>query len=316
MAARKKQQSSHQGGIQAVEAPAASREAGSAPVDSAASAALAEAVASARQGLKPAKPVGERPLGEATAESAPAPRGSGARIAAQAALALAMVAAGWSAAYVGTLANQQAFGRMEAEIVRSQEILARLTGDLEALKGTVASFRDVEQTASVTKASDQARLAEKVERLAIAVQDPGKKFAAVESRLDRMEGQILANLASLAAKSPAPQAPAAPPPAPAAPAASAAPAAPAPAASEAALRDPAPAVKPAKSEREPGRNEPLDGWTLREVYDGAALIESQNRRLYEVMPGGFIPGLGRVEAIERRGRNWVVLTDKGTIATR
>ncbi len=313
MAARKKQQSSQQGGIQAVKAPAASREAGSAPVDSAASAALAEAVASARQGLKPAKPPeATRPvgnLGETAAESAPALRGSGARIAAQAALALAMVAAGWSAAYVGTLANQQAFGRMEAEIVRSQEILARLTGDLEALKGTVASFRDVEQTASVTKASDQARLAEKVERLAIAVQDPGKKFAAVESRLDRMEGQILANLASLAAKPPAP------PPAPAAPAAPAA-SAPAPAPSEAALRDPAPAVKPAKSEREPGRNEPLDGWTLREVYDGAALIESQNRRLYEVMPGGFIPGLGRVEAIERRGRNWVVLTDKGTIATR
>jgi glycine/D-amino acid oxidase-like deaminating enzyme len=52
---------------------------------------------------------------------------------------------------------------------------------------------------------------------------------------------------------------------------------------------------------------------LREVYDGAALIEG-NRRLYEVMPGGVIPGVGRVEAIERRGRSWVVLTDKGTIS--
>jgi hypothetical protein len=54
---------------------------------------------------------------------------------------------------------------------------------------------------------------------------------------------------------------------------------------------------------------------VREVYDGAALVESQNRRLYEVVPGGVVPGVGRVEAIERRGRNWVVLTDKGIIGT-
>jgi hypothetical protein len=52
---------------------------------------------------------------------------------------------------------------------------------------------------------------------------------------------------------------------------------------------------------------------VREVYDGVALVEGQNRRLYEAVPGGFVPGIGRVEAIERRGRSWVVLTDKGVI---
>ncbi len=54
---------------------------------------------------------------------------------------------------------------------------------------------------------------------------------------------------------------------------------------------------------------------LREVYNGAALVESRNRRLYEVMPGGILPGVGRVEAIQRRGTRWVVLTDKGFIGT-
>jgi hypothetical protein len=33
------------------------------------------------------------------------------------------------------------------------------------------------------------------------------------------------------------------------------------------------------------------------------------------MPGGILPGVGKVEAIERRGARWVVLTDKGFIGT-
>jgi hypothetical protein len=278
-------------------APASAADA--AKIDPAASAALAEAVKSARQDLPSARAAqGEIVPGAA---KSPSPRAFGSSLAAQALMGLALIGAGWGASYVGTLGNREAIARVEAETARSQEILARLNGDLEALKGAVASFRDVEQTASVSKASDQARLSEKVERLAVAVQDPGRKLSALETKLDRMESQIMAHLAGLAAKAAAP----APAPAPSpAPAAAPTPPAPSPAATEA--REPAPAAKSA-------RNEPLDGWVLREVYDGAALIEG-NRRLYEVMPGGVIPGVGRVEAIERRGRNWVVLTDKGTIS--
>jgi len=72
--------------------------------------------------------------------------------------------------------------------------------------------------------------------------------------------------------------------------------------------DPAPAAKPVSAE-------PVDGWVLREVYNGSALVESRSRGLYEVMPGNIIPGVGRVEAIERRGARWVVVTDKGFIGT-
>ena len=61
------------------------------------------------------------------------------------------------------------------------------------------------------------------------------------------------------------------------------------------------------------RDEVVSGWTLREVYDGAALIESRNRRLFEVVPGGFIPGVGRVSSIERRSGRWIVLTERGVI---
>jgi hypothetical protein len=54
---------------------------------------------------------------------------------------------------------------------------------------------------------------------------------------------------------------------------------------------------------------------LHEVYDGVALIESRNRRLFEVGPGAMVPGVGRVEGIEKRGKRWVVVTAKGIIGT-
>lgn len=258
-------------------------------IDSPASAALAEAVKSARESAKPALSAPEAK----TADAAPGRWSAPSRLAAQAAVALLLVGAGWSASYLGTLANRDAIEKLEAQTARSQEILARLGSDLDALKNTAAAFREIEHTSSTAAKSEQAKLADKVERLAIGLQEPGKKLASLEGRLDRMESQILTTLAALNTK---PAAPAAPPP-PAAPPVT-----------EAAAREEAPAPKPVKSE-------PVDGWVLREVYNGAALVESRNRRLYEVMPGGILPGVGKVEAIERRGTRWVVLTDKGFIGT-
>lgn len=56
----------------------------------------------------------------------------------------------------------------------------------------------------------------------------------------------------------------------------------------------------------------LNGWALRDVYNGIALIEGR-RGLAEVVPGQQIAGAGRVQAIRRQGRDWVVVTDRGII---
>lgn len=61
------------------------------------------------------------------------------------------------------------------------------------------------------------------------------------------------------------------------------------------------------------KTETLDGWALRDVYDGVAILEDRRRRLVEVGRGDAVPGVGRVEAIERRGRQWVVITRQGVI---
>ena len=264
---------------------------GAVRIDSSASAVLAEAIKSARESAKPALPVSETKAPDAAGRWS-----ASSRFAAQAAIALLLVSAGWSASYLGTLANRGAIERLEAETARSQEILARLSSDLASLKSTAAAFKEVEYTSSTAAKSEQTKLTDKVERLAISLQEPARKLSSLEGRLDKMESQIMTTLAALNTKPATPTAPAAP----AAP--------PAPPITEAAAREEAPAPKPVK-------NEPVDGWVLREVYKGAALVESRNRRLYEVMPGGILPGVGKVEAIERRGTRWVVLTDKGFIGT-
>ena len=63
----------------------------------------------------------------------------------------------------------------------------------------------------------------------------------------------------------------------------------------------------------PGKPPVLEQYALRDVFDGAAIIENRSRRLFQVMPGDTLPGAGRVEAIERQGRQWVVVTRQGFV---
>jgi len=59
----------------------------------------------------------------------------------------------------------------------------------------------------------------------------------------------------------------------------------------------------------------LPGWVVREVTNGAALIQGP-QRTYEVFAGDPVPGLGRVDAIRRQDGHWVVVTTKGLIVSR
>ncbi|MET0430123.1 MAG: hypothetical protein ABW026_16705 [Microvirga sp.] len=57
----------------------------------------------------------------------------------------------------------------------------------------------------------------------------------------------------------------------------------------------------------------IEGWAVRDVYDGAAILENRRRRIVEVGPGDTLPGVGRVDSVERRGREWVVVTRQGLV---
>ena len=74
---------------------------------------------------------------------------------------------------------------------------------------------------------------------------------------------------------------------------------------------PAPAATPPKPE--PGRLPKVEGWVLRDVGNGGALIEGR-QGMFEVYAGDPIPGLGRVDAIRKQDGKWVVVTTKGLIS--
>lgn len=79
----------------------------------------------------------------------------------------------------------------------------------------------------------------------------------------------------------------------------------------------APAATPvaAAPKTEVGRLPTIEGWRLRDVANGGALIEGRGG-LYEVYAGDPLPGLGRVDAIRRQDGRWVVVTPKGLIVAR
>src|SRR5262249_17537013 len=58
----------------------------------------------------------------------------------------------------------------------------------------------------------------------------------------------------------------------------------------------------------------IEGWTLREVVNGAAVIEGPNG-VWKVTPGQTLPGIGRVDSIVRWGNRLVVATSRGLIST-
>ena len=67
-----------------------------------------------------------------------------------------------------------------------------------------------------------------------------------------------------------------------------------------------------------GPNQPpksgLEGWVVRDVHRGTALIEGR-MGIIEVEQGDLVPGLGRVDAIRKQDGRWVVVTSRGLITS-
>jgi hypothetical protein len=58
----------------------------------------------------------------------------------------------------------------------------------------------------------------------------------------------------------------------------------------------------------------IEGWTLREVDNGTAVLEGPNG-IRKVARGDTVPGLGRVDSIFRWGNHLIVATSRGLIST-
>ncbi len=83
----------------------------------------------------------------------------------------------------------------------------------------------------------------------------------------------------------------------------------------ASIAPPAAAAPADQPKLEVARLPTVEGWMLRGVANGVALIEGR-RGIFEVYAGDMVPGAGRVDAIRRQDGRWVVVTSKGLIVGR
>jgi hypothetical protein len=58
----------------------------------------------------------------------------------------------------------------------------------------------------------------------------------------------------------------------------------------------------------------IEGWTLREVINGTAVLEGPHGT-WSATRGDSVPGVGRVDSIVRWGNRWIVATSRGLIST-
>ncbi|MFH6785097.1 MULTISPECIES: GPO family capsid scaffolding protein [Methylobacterium] len=216
---------------------------------------------------------------------------------------------------------QAEWSRLSGRVETGATEATRLATDLSLLRDRTIQAQDAADKGRAETGARLGQVSERLERLHRQEADLAAKVAAVAERLaamaerqehaDREQAARFSALTDKLDKRPAPVAAA---PAAALPVASA-PVAPAPVAVHKPVAATEPALTGSLPDKPADKAKPgtIEGWVLRDVYDGMAMIENRNRRLLEIGPGDTLPGAGRVEAIERRGRTWVVVTSKGLI---
>ena len=209
------------------------------------------------------------------------------------------------------------FGKRRLGALAAVVALAAVAGALGGAMATASlgHFGGDDTTASVANhalEASVARLDADIQALKVGADHASRlgmaQFNKTSERLDKVEKAQLEPAAKLARLSEAVERLHAAPPV-----AAAAVAAPAAAAKEAtgSISPPAAAAPKVEVARLPT----VEGWSLRDVANGGALIEGR-QGIFEVYAGDPVPGLGRIDAIRRQDGHWVVVTSKGLIVAR
>ncbi|RJF70573.1 hypothetical protein [Rhodopseudomonas palustris] len=208
-------------------------------------------------------------------------------------IAVAVVLAAFAGAAGGAFTNANLFHPGSSETATKAQTQARaLDEQVAKLQTEVAALKaSVDQAAKSTSAQI-GKATDRLEKIEKAQAEPAQKIARLTETVEKLR--------TAQADKPAP-----------------APAAPAPTQVASASQDitgtvsPKPVPKPAEVSRLPT----VDGWVLRDVYDGGAVVVGREGT-FEVYAGDPLPGLGRVDAIRRQDGRWVVVTSRGLIVAR
>jgi hypothetical protein len=214
-----------------------------------------------------------------------------------AALAAVIALAAMAGAVGGALATV-GFGRLagaETKVASSRA----LEDTMSRIDTEVAALRTSLEQASKHSASQIGKANDRLDKAEKAQVEPAAKLAKLSETVEKLR------TASAVAPAAAPVA-----------AAAAAPVAPKESTGSIQTANAGPAQVPLPAPKpEIARLPTVEGWVLRDVGNGSALIEGR-QGIFEVYAGDPIPGLGRIDAIRKQDGRWVVVTSKGLIVAR
>jgi len=195
-------------------------------------------------------------------------------------LAASLAIAASIGALIGSLSTYSlARQKPEPEPARNLEAaLTQVTKDVAALKTSV-------DAANRAATAQMAKINERFDRSERAQAEPAAKIAALSETVTRLEKRITANAETARAET-----------------------------ARADITGSVPQRSAAPPAKDASKPPVVEGWVLRDIYRGRALVENRDR-LYEVMPGADLPGIGRVQTITRQDGRWVVVTPKGLIVS-
>ena len=251
-----------------------------------------------RPGFRPRPPIAAKPefkappkaesKSEFKAEPKAAPRQTRfALLAASIAICAGIGAAAGAAGIVGVsrfTASTPAGTAADVQTLREQVV--QLAADIAATRTNVEHINR-------NNGAQFGKITERFDRIDHAQADPTAKLAKIGDTLDKLEKRLAA-----LPTTPAPTAAATP--------------APAPAPANDVTGSIAP--RPAPEAKAPPKPAIVEGFILRRVYDGVALVESRVG-MVELVPGSPLPGGGRVEDIKHQDGRWVVVTSRGLIVS-
>jgi hypothetical protein len=215
------------------------------------------------------------------------------------ALAAVIALAAIAGAAGGALATGW-FGHMARSDTKVASTRA-LEDSISRIDTELAALRTSLEQASKHSAAQIGKTSDRLDKVEKAQAEPAAKLAKLSETVEKLR------TASVAASAPAPAAVAVPVAAPVAPKEATGSIQ---TANAAAAPVPLPAPKP-----EIARLPTVEGWVLRDVANGSALIEGR-QGIFEVYAGDQIPGLGRVDAVRKQDGHWVVITSRGLIVAR
>lgn len=268
---------------------------------------MTEKVVAAPSALSPDALLKQAVTGGRSGDQAPPPaRRAWARVASRhAAVAGAALALGLALGMGGTYAvasradhASEALSQIQGHLDAGRTEATWLRGEVERMGSSLARLQDMAQDMAEDAKTRAAAVTDRATR---AEQALAARIVASDERQDQSARDLTTRIAALSSQ--IEKRPMAPP---------AASAPPSPQAAKSQASEPAETGSIAETKSKPSG---LDNWALREVYDGVAVVEDRKRRLVEVVPGNTLPGVGRIEAIERRGRAWVVVTRQGLITS-